>query len=415
MVSLEYLLSNAAQRDLEAEALLALGRLDGTLGTVGPTTLRLFTIRLLRDLLVAALRQEGHMFTDQRFHAWFAGLATLSDHPPRSGRPQRVLCEAILTELKHSSWDVLAALASRFQTALLAPNDYVASDHVASDHVGSNHHCSGLAAETAHQDTHAVVTAARGLLGGLPPSPHPLTALAHLHRAAGAHVQFAPPERAPEPIAMGSIRLTVERAAAPSPRWALEMLWGEHWYAAKLLPHALPFPGLIRLDALRAGKPADPGNPDDTSTILATALRDVAQGLCGNLNEADRLARRLKDTPPGKRRTSRAPALLELLSGFGPLRSAQLETLLGVTRIGLRTMLGALDAVGMINRTTLAGVHLYAVNLDARAADDASDLTANSSLSSAALGEFDAAMADIDALLARRGVNLDEADMEGES
>lgn len=164
MVPSDYLLPDAAHRDLEAEALLALGRLDGTLGMVGPTTLRLFTIRLLRNLFVAALRKEGHMFTDQRFHAWFAGLATLSDHPPRSGRPPRVLCEAILTELKHSSWDVLAALASRFQTALLAPNDWVASDHV-----GNNHHGSGLAAETAHQDTHAVVTAARGLLGGLPP------------------------------------------------------------------------------------------------------------------------------------------------------------------------------------------------------------------------------------------------------
>jgi hypothetical protein len=348
------------------------------------------------------------MFTDQRFNAWFAGLTTLSDHPPHSGRPPRVLCEAILIELRHSSWDLLAALASRFQVALLAPNDYLASDHV-----GSNHPGSGLAAETAHQDTRTCHRCARPA-GRASPFSHPLTALAHLHRAAGANVQFAPPERAPEPITMGSIRLTVERAAAPSPRWALEMLWGEHWYAAKLLAHALPFPGLIRLDALRAGQSTDPGDLDETPTILATALRDVAQGLCGDLIEAERLARRLKDTPPGKRRTSRAPALLELLSGFGPLRSAQLETLLGVTRIGLRTMLGALDAVGMINRTTLAGVHLYAVNLDARAADDASDLTANSSLSSAALGEFDAAMADIDALLARKGINLDEADEDSE-
>lgn len=57
MVPSDYRLSDAAHRDLEAEALLALGRLDGILGTVGPTTLRLFAIRLLRDLLTAALRQ----------------------------------------------------------------------------------------------------------------------------------------------------------------------------------------------------------------------------------------------------------------------------------------------------------------------------------------------------------------------
>ena len=49
MVPSEYRLPDPVQRDLEAEALLALGRLDGTLGTVGPTTLRLFTILLLRD------------------------------------------------------------------------------------------------------------------------------------------------------------------------------------------------------------------------------------------------------------------------------------------------------------------------------------------------------------------------------
>ena len=38
----------------------------------------------------------------------------------------------------------------------------------------------------------------------------------------------------------------------------------------------------------------------------------------------------------------------------------------------------------------------------------------SSSFSSAALGEYEAAMADIDALLVRSGVSLDEADWEDE-
>ena len=399
MVPSEYRLPDPAQRDLEAEALLALGRLDGALGAARPAALRLFAVRLLRDLLVAVLRQEGHAFTDHRFHAWFAGVATLAILPPRLGRPPRVLCEAVLTELTHSSWEPLAALAARFQAALLAPSDHIGSD---------------LADETARQDAHAIVVAARDLIAELEPSPLPLSALARLHRAVGEHVLFAPPERAPEPIAMGSIRLTVERAGAPSPRWALEMLWGEHWRAAGLLAHALPFPGLIRLDALRADTPSGRGEPDEEPTILATALRDVAQGLCNKLTAADQLARRLEDSQPGKRRSSRAPALLELLAGFGPLRSAQLEALLGATRIGVRTMLDALDRIGMLERTTIAGVHLYAVNLEARVADDANDLAVSSTFSSAALGEYEAAMADIDALLARSGVSLDEADWEDE-
>lgn len=395
MIPSQYPLSDPAPSDLEADALLALGRLGGALEAAGATTLRLFATRLLRDLLMTALRQEGHMFTDQRFHAWFAGLAALSDHPPRSGRPPRALCEAILTELTHSRWSLLAGLAARFHVALLAPGDHFASD---------------LAAETAHQEALAVVAAARALLGEVAPSPHPLTALANLHCGVEAHVLFAPPERASETIVMGPIRLKVERAAAPSPRWALEMLWGEHWQAAGLLQHALPFPSLIRLDALRAGKPAYPDDPDDTPTILAAALRDVAQALCGKLKEADRLAGHLKTAAPGKRRTSRAPALLELLVGFGPLRSAQLEVLLGITRIGLRTMLDAPGTAGLLGRATIAGAHLYSVDISGGGRSDAVAEAPRSTFSSAALGEFDAAMAKIEALLARNRVEFDDED-----
>lgn len=90
------------------------------------------------------------------------------------------------------------------------------------------------------------------------------------------------------------------------------------------------------------------------------------------------------------------------------------EALLGVTRLGLRTMLGALDKIGMLERTTLAGVHLFSANLDARVPDDGNGLAASFTFSSAALVEYEAAMADIDALLARSGASLAEADEEDE-
>lgn len=209
--------------------MLALGRLDGALGICSPTTLRLLAARILRDLLITALRQEGHAFTEQRFHAWFAGLATLSDHPSREMRPPRILCEAVLTELAHSTWEPIADLAAQFSSALLAPSDHIVS---------------AAAGETGHEDAHAIVTAARALIAQLAPFPPPLASLAHLHSAMGEHVLFAPPERACEPISLGPIQLTIERAPLPSPRWALEMLWGERWRAAGLVTHALPFPGL---------------------------------------------------------------------------------------------------------------------------------------------------------------------------
>lgn len=104
--------------------------------------------------------------------------------------------------LAHSSWELLAELAILFQAALLAPSDHFESDP---------------AAETAHQDIHGIVTAARSLLEGLPPSPHPHDAVERLHRTVGEHVLFAPAERAPVSIAPGGMRLTVERPALPSP------------------------------------------------------------------------------------------------------------------------------------------------------------------------------------------------------
>lgn len=71
--------------------------------------------------LVSALAGEGHEFTEHRFHAWFAGLATLSDEPALGKRDPRAICETILTELGHSSWHELADIAPRFKRALLAP------------------------------------------------------------------------------------------------------------------------------------------------------------------------------------------------------------------------------------------------------------------------------------------------------
>ncbi|HQS68043.1 MAG: hypothetical protein B7Y36_10275 [Novosphingobium sp. 28-62-57] len=386
----------------EADAMLALGRLEGGLAMAAPATLRLLALRLLRDMLITALRQEGHGFTDQRFHAWFAGVATLSDEPARTARPPRALCEAILTELTHSSWNALAQAATRFQAALLAP----------SDDTGNR-----LAAETAYQDAGAVIAAAHDLLSRLAPSSHPLAASAQLHAAAGDHVLFAPSERAVEPMAIwpdavAGKRLTVERLALPCPRWALELLWGAQWRKSGLLSHALPFPGLIRLDVLRANTATDFAMLEESPAILATTLRDAAQTLSASLSEADRLAHRLAECQIGQRRSSRAPALLELLAGFGPLRSGQLEGLLGVSRLGLRTMLGTLDTAGLLTRTTLSGVHLYATDLSARGAYEAQDDLASSTFSTSALGEYDAAMAKIDALLTKSGVTADDSDRE---
>jgi hypothetical protein len=65
----------------QAHAALALGKLDAALAWCPPDIHPIFASRLIRETLISALRQEGHPFTDARFHAWFAGLIPLSDEP----------------------------------------------------------------------------------------------------------------------------------------------------------------------------------------------------------------------------------------------------------------------------------------------------------------------------------------------
>ncbi len=63
----------------EAEAALALGRLDGALCAYPAPAVRIFAGLIVRSALTRALAQEGHAFTEQRFDAWFAGLVPLAD------------------------------------------------------------------------------------------------------------------------------------------------------------------------------------------------------------------------------------------------------------------------------------------------------------------------------------------------
>lgn len=378
--------------------MLALGRLDGALALCPEAVLRLFASRLLRHTLIAALRQEGHTFTEQRFNAWFAGLATLVDDTPsltrpRLARPPRALCEAVLTELAHSSWEPLAGLAIRLQPVLLAPQDFSSE-------------------EEGHEEALRVIGEARQLVDALTPgqAPLPLLSLARLHHAVGQSARFAPAERtsAPTPIGgpIGGRLLTIERAPSPSPRWAVELVVGEHWRAAGIVRFALPWLGLIRLDALRQ----DDDDPAAPRIIRATALRDLAHALFVKLADAAKVAARVASQLPGLRATSRAPALFALLAGFGALRSAQIESLLSATRLGVRSMLTALHDAGVLERTTVAGALLYSVTLGDRPVPILSGPPDGFAFSSDALSEFDASMDNIAQLLARSGTDLDDAE-----
>jgi hypothetical protein len=80
------------------------------------------------------------------------------------------------------------------------------------------------------------------------------------------------------------------------------------------------------------------------------------------------------------------------------MRSAQPERLLGVSRLGLRKMLSTLEEDGCVSRTTIGGVHLYQCR---EAVRDRGPSPPASPFTSGALLKFDAAMDEVDALLAR--------------
>jgi hypothetical protein len=387
------ILPSEAVSAAEAEAALVLGRLDGALRYLPVTASRILAARLLQDALAGALRQEGHSFTNARFSAWFAGLTTLTDpgdRPASPLRPARPLVIALLTALGHSSWPALAAVATRMRPALLAFED-------------------GDGA-SAHGDAQALIAEARLLIDPLAPRPSPLpfAMLAQLHEAVANNVTFAQGGREHVPIKLGDWQVVLERAPAPSPRWAIELLYGEHLHAAGLLSLALPLIGLIRLDALAAHDDAQ--DDDEARIIRASALRDLSLQLCNHLDETRALVGQLETVMTDRRSTSRVPLVFEHLAGFGALRSSQLATILGATRLGVSNMLTRLDDSGVLERSAVAGVHLYAIRPAPKPEHTPHQTVAPLLFSSAAVVEYNASMANIDEVLARLGVEIDEGD-----
>jgi hypothetical protein len=125
----------------------------------------------------------------------------------------------------------------------------------------------------------------------------------------------------------------IERPRPPSPRWAIECAFGAHLQATGAHGAALPLNGLIRLDTVRAADVDD--NPAHAAIVQAEALRDVLEHLYSLVAKARDTRQALADRYRAKRANSRVPQLYGLLASFGPLRSSQIEAVLGVTRLGV--------------------------------------------------------------------------------
>lgn len=354
----------------EARALVAFGHVCGGLSYCSEATLRIVAGKVLRHTLIGALRQEGHAFTDMRFHAWFAGLTTLGDETPRGARPPRAVCHAILTEIANWGDMPLAHAATGLKTALLAPLE------------GHD--------ENANAEGNCIIAAARQLMDGLPPAPDgdPLAELASAHEAMAASIEFAPAERTTTRLGTPRRQIEIEMSSPKAPLWAIDMLLGRRLCERQRLRIALPLPGLIRADA------------HGRRSVQAQAMSEAVSRVMALLAEAEPSARFAHAPAPGRRASSRAPLLMELLAGFGPLRSRQLETMLGATRLGVAGMVESWEALGAISRTTISGSHLLEM---CAARSTPVDAVRPDAFSSSALADYDASLEEIDRLLARHG------------
>lgn len=372
-------------------AALYLGRIQSAVRAAPEESLRILAARVIRESLIAALRQEGHAFTEQRFHEWFAGLKTLSDLPRHRLRPPRAICQAILTELLHSSWSELAGAAEKLQHAFLAPADFP-SDYSSS---------------AEHQDIHSIIEDARKLLAGIAANSDdlPFTAINALYAEVRDSPRFGPQERALGVLDNGFGSVAFESDTPVSSRWALDLLAGTKlatdWCSPLgRLPLPTPLPGLIQLAAAIIPDndlwDAKQALCEEGTNALRDALWKFDQWLC----EAERQARTIAERSPGRRSTGRSGPVLEVLAGFGAMRSRQIELVVGASRLGVRSILETIRDAGLLavetahNRTLL-----YRYTERDMSSAEPEQAESGFAFSQQSLDEFEASMKAIDDLL----------------
>ncbi|WP_395398041.1 hypothetical protein WBP07_26290 [Novosphingobium sp. BL-8A] len=364
-----------------------LGRIQVGVTRAPADVLRIFAATLVRESLITALRQEGHEFTEQRFFAWFAGLTTLSDPSQAVLRPPKALCQAILTEFCHSPWPELVGASQDLLRSFLAPAD-----------ISRGHD---------HTEAHTIIAEAHSLLAGLPAVDDglPFRSARMLFAAAAQTARFAREDRSLDLIAGAAI----EREFIGNARWALDILAGQLLAPRHGLPVALPIPGLIALPMSQSDPiepiPSEPHVRDD---VVFSALHEGFSRLDRWLSEAQLAAEHIRAQLHDRRRGGRSLQLAEYLAGFGPMRSRQIEQLLGASRNGVAVIITALEtSLLLVSHKSRNATQMYAYTpaLAASAPDAAH--TAPFASSASAIAEYDEAMRAIDELLKRASTSPD--------
>lgn len=364
------------------------GRLQGRLAHLAPEPAHFFSCALVRLSLNNALARAGFTGAADWLPAWFAGLRPPLCATVHVTAPPAPIVEAVLAELTRARWEPLASAAQQIQAAArfdrcahsLEDTARIAEVMAASERLAGQAH----ERAAAHDDEDI----------------WPLPALGHLHDLAAETLEFAPQTRERAMTAGAGGPVGFDLAAAPSPLWALDCCVSKQTTPATNGITPLPLPGAVRAEALQPYL-----WPRERAILVAQGMLQAVSRLSELLDTAFAASRDLERHLQTVRSTSRAPALYRLLRGFGPLRPVQIASALGVTKGGVREIVGALCDAGLAKVSADAGRKIIeAIVRPATAAETTNGAMCAAELPSAsegAIAAFDAAMADIDQLLER--------------
>jgi hypothetical protein len=222
----------------------------------------------------------------------------------------------------------------------------------------------------------------------------PISVLAE--RLAKVPALFAPVERGAAVIETDIGPVAVPLVTQMSQGWALGFVVGEMFVDLGMMRRALPMAGTIAPQALR-------GDCDPEVRVLRLAS-DIGQGaheMLGDFETARRLVSRAETALSDARSTSRAPAVFALIAGLGLVTRGEVCDAFKMTAAGADGVLAKLLAAGLIaRRPGRAGGFCVGAKSGAALVGYAEErITA---LGMEGVSEVDAAMADLDRLLALR-------------
>ena len=380
-----------------ARCYLALGRLDGAIAHAAPTVVALFTLMLLRRTLARSLAAAGYLFTDATFEGWISRAGGPPQGGPGTAAPAPSIAAAVLSELRASKWPALAEAADLVSRAAphlgrgdrgMAVGKSDPDDSEARGEGQETRHCDGLG---------GVVAAARAFLvdsdaTAAEPVDAPLSVLAE--RLASVPYLFAPIERGAAVIETNTRPVAVPLATQQSQAWALGLVVGETFVNLGMMRRPVPFAGVIVPQVLRSDC-----EPEVRLLRLATDIGQAAHELLGDLEAARRLVSRAEAALVDARSTSRAPAVFALIVGMNLVTRGQVCDAFSMTPAGADGVLAKLLAARLIARRPgrAGGFCVAAVAGDPPGGSSSPVIDVRVA---SGVEELDAAMADLDRLLA---------------